>query len=244
MKVSLARYTSNPIHIMALVCRTCTGRAEELEPNPERIKKVLRSGHESIAEHVVFTFLIEGISRACSHQLVRYRHCSFSQLSQRYAKVGTRAEAHEAYYNYFYSEEVEKGLEILEKYFILPKSERLTIEIADIFLAYHEVMKRGVKPEDARAILPNCTKTDLLVTMNLREFMHICNERLCSRAQGEIRELVEKMRDLVLENLPELEEFLVPKCRKYGHCFEEKSCGLMPKMETENHEKLPIQNEN
>ena len=234
MKVSLARCTSNPIHIMGLACSTCTGRAEEPEPDPERIKKVLRSGHESIAEHVNFTFLIEGISRACSHQLVRYRHCSFSQLSQRYAKVGTIEEAREAYDNLI-DEDVDGGLLILKKYFVIP--ERIeehcmgfTMTLSEIFVVYHEYIKGGAKEEDARGILPNCTKTDLLVTMNLREFIHICNERLCTRAQGEIRELVTKMRDLVIEEIPAMVEFLVPKCEKYGHCFEEKSCGLMPKM--------------
>lgn len=230
MKVSLARCTHNPIHIMGLACSTCTGRAEELEPDPGRIKKILRSGHESIAEHVIFTFLVEGISRACSHQFIRHRHCSFSQLSQRYAKVGTEKEARDASFNYF-SGRPNVADEILAKYFVLPKECLSRMEVARTFVGYHEAIVRGVKPEDARALLPSCTKTNLLVTTNLRELMHICNERLCSRAQGEIRELVGKMRDLVLENLPELEEFLVPKCKKYGYCFEEKSCGLVQKKE-------------
>lgn len=232
MRVILIQMQSFPMKIMVCACMVCTGRASDYLENEKvlpLVKKVLRSGHESIAEHVVFTFLIKGISRACSHQLVRYRHCSFSQLSQRYAKVGTMKEARDAHFDYF-SGKPDKADEILEKYFVLPKEYPSRHEISRALISYHEAMERGQKPEDARALLPNCTKTDIMMTVNLRELMHICNERLCNRAQGEIRELVQKMRDLVLENLPELEEFLVPKCRKYGHCFEEKSCGLMPKM--------------
>lgn len=239
MKVTLIGNGYEAIKLMALACRTCTGKFHSDNSGDTLtnfVKKILRSGHESIAEHVNFTFLIEGISRACSHQLVRYRHCSFSQLSQRYAKVGTITEAYAAHYA-CHNGMVDEGIDILSKHFVLPEEDKkeenessLREELSYVFVVYHEAMERGVKPENARAILPNCTKTDLLMTVNLRELMHICNERLCTRAQGEIRELVQKMRDLVLENLPELEEFLVPKCKKYGHCFEEKSCGLMPKI--------------
>ena len=234
MEVVLIKNELQAIGLMALACRTCTGTVytskSTATDTTNFVKKVLKSGHESIMEHVNFTFLIEGISRACSHQLVRYRHCSFSQLSQRYAKVGTEKEARNAHFNYF-SGKPDEADEILAKYFVLPKEYPSRHEVARTFVGYHEAIARGVKPEEARALLPNCTKTNLLVTTNLRELVHICNERMCARAQGEIRELIGKMRDLVLENLPELKEFLVPKCQKFGVCTEEKSCGMMPKME-------------
>lgn len=240
MKVTLIRNGYGAIDLMGLACRTCTGRFfnhDSGETFTDFVKRVLKSGHESIAEHVVFTFLIEGISRACSHQLVRYRHCSFSQLSQRYAKVGTIKDAYAAHCA-LHHDMVDEGIDILSKYFVLPedgkkgKNENSLIEeLSHVFVVYHEAIEKGQRPEEARALLPNCTKTNILMTVNLRELMHICNERLCTRAQGEIRKLVQEMCGLVLEYRPELEEFLVPKCKKFGVCTEEKSCGLMPKME-------------
>ena len=234
MKVDLFQCTDFPMYVMTRACQMCTGICGKAFDDVELVTKVLRSGHESIAEHVNFTFLIEGISRACSHQLVRHRHCSFSQLSQRYAKVGTIEEAREAYDNLI-DENFDDGLLILNKYFVIPEQIEehctgFTMTLSEIFVVYHEYIEGGAKEEDARAILPTCTKTNVMMTVNLRELMHICNERLCNRAQGEIRELVTKMRDLVIEEIPAMVEFLVPKCEKYGHCFEEKSCGLMPKM--------------
>lgn len=235
MEVYLKTYTNRAIDIMAMACEVCTGRYHETQEDDEAgslVKKVLRSGHESIAEHVNFTFLVEGISRACSHQLVRHRHCSFSQLSQRYTKVGTLKDAEYAFLKCV-DGDYEGARDILRAYFVFPESEklveRMVDRIATVFYYYHDMIRDGMKPEDARAILPNCTKTDIMVTLNLRELIHICNERLCSRAQWEIREVVEEMRDWVSLKYPELAEFLVPKCEKFGVCTEEKSCGLMPK---------------
>lgn len=230
MKVELIQYSYDPIALMAEACKTCTGRLHEpKQDNLTLVEKVLRSGHLSVAEHVVFTFLIEGISRACSHQLVRYRHCSFSQLSQRYAKVGTIQEALAAHYCLNHGR-IEDGLLIINKYFVIPKQikeedEEFITMLCDIFVSYHDNIDKGMKPEEARTILPNCTKTDVMVTINLRELIHIANERLCLRAQGEIRDVVQKMCELVTEDTPSLEQFLVPKCELYGRCFEEKSCG-------------------
>ena len=234
MKVQLIQCTNDPIALMAEACKTCTGRLHEpKQDNLTLVEKVLRSGHLSVAEHVVFTFLIEGISRACTHQLVRYRHCSFSQLSQRYAKVGTIQEALAAHYCLNHGR-IEDGLLIINKYFVIPKQikeedEEFITMLCDVFVSYHDNIDKGMKPEEARAILPNCTKTDVMVTLNLRELIHIANERLCLRAQGEIREVVQKMCELVTEDTPSLAQFLVPKCELYGRCFEKKSCGRVRK---------------
>lgn len=79
----------------------------------------------------------------------------------------------------------------------------------------------GVPNEDARYILPNACETELYLSCNLRELIHIANERLCRRAQWEIRELVEKMVSLVD---PELHFMLVPKC-KSGRIICHENCG-------------------
>lgn len=218
MKLTLI--SASPLSLMNRACAVCTGKAAA---SWSTVEGALKSGHESIAEHVNFTFLIEGISRACSHQLVRYRHCSFSQLSQRYTKLGTMEEAVKA--AWIIDQETD---EILKKYFtVVPDNRDGKLCLANTFKHYHTCIAAGMNPEDARALLPNCTKTNILVTLNLRELMHICNERLCLRAQSEIREVVLEMKKLVeqKEGYGVLSQFLVPKCEKYGKCFEIHSCG-------------------
>jgi thymidylate synthase (FAD) len=86
---------------------------------------------------------------------------------------------------------------------------------------YHELQSLGVPNEDARMILPNACETSLYLSCNLRELIHICNERLCGRAQWEIRELVKQMRTLIT---PELHFMLVPKCAS-GRIICNSPCG-------------------
>ena len=82
MKVTLIQSTPNPIETIAQIASIC------YDSDPKNslglVKHLYRNGHLSVFEHIYFTFKIEGISRACSHQLVRHRHCSFTQRSQRY----------------------------------------------------------------------------------------------------------------------------------------------------------------
>ena len=155
-------------------------------------------------EHIYFTFKIEGISRACSHQLVRHRHCSFTQRSQRYCS--------------------ENGFKV-----ILPPSIEKNYSsecdydhiVRDIDETYAELQNSGIPNEDARYILPNACETSLYLSCNLRELIHISNERLCRRAQWEIRELVQQMVNLVPADLWFM---LVPKC-KSGRIICHEKCG-------------------
>ena len=158
------------------------------------VKHLYRNGHHSVFEHIYFTFKIEGISRACSHQLVRHRMCAFTQRSQRYCS--------------------EDGFGFVTPPTIHddPSSEfnyrKAMYKAQD---TYTGLTKMGEIPnEDARFLLPNACETSLFLSCNLRELIHIANERLCNRAQWEIRELVTQMRNLVDENLRWM---LVPKCQ-------------------------------
>ena len=191
MKVTLIQATPNPIETIAQIASIC------YDSNPKNplglAKHLYKNGHHSVFEHIYFTFKIDGISRACSHQLVRHRHCSFTQRSQRYCS--------------------EDGFKV-----ILPKSidescfDESTYEhiIVDIDEAYAELQNNGIPNEDARYILPNACETSLYLSCNLRELIHMSNERLCSRAQWEIRDLVKEMVSLVT---PDLHFMLVPKCK-------------------------------
>jgi thymidylate synthase (FAD) len=114
----------------------------------------------------------------------------------------------------------------MDKSFVIPETLNKNKEIIgktlnQIIDCYNELIENGAKKEDARAILPNATCTNLVMTCNLRELIHICNLRLCKRAQTEIRELVTLMKDEVIKELPFMKEFLVPSCK---HCTESKGC--------------------
>ena len=187
MNVSLIQGTKNPIETISKIASICYD-SDPKDPM-KLVTHLYKSGHHSVFEHIYFTFKIEGISRACSHQLVRHRMCSFTQRSQRYC--------------------LEDGFE-----YILPPSLKNNLfynnDVQEIANEYKSYIKEGVPKEDARYILPNACCTDLYLFCNLRELIHICNERLCSRAQWEIRELVQKMVELVDT---ELKFMLVPKCK-------------------------------
>ena len=186
MKVTLVQATPNPIETLAQIASIC------YDSNPKNpmglVKHLYKNGHLSVFEHIYFTFKIEGISRACSHQLVRHRHCSFTQRSQRYCS--------------------EDGFEC-----VIPESideDEFKDDLTVISWAYNNYQNKGVPNEDARYILPNACATSLYISCNLRELIHLANERLCTRAQWEIRELVQEMCKLVDENLHFM---LVPKCQ-------------------------------
>ena len=185
MKVTLIQQTPDPVETISKIASIC------YNSNPKDPMKLVQhlynNHHHSVFEHIYFTFKIEGISRACSHQLVRHRMCSFTQRSQRYCNES-------------------------EFEYVIPptmKGTNFPYDIWDITEKYVSYSDKYPK-EDARYVLPNACCTDLYLSCNLRELIHICNERLCSRAQWEIRKLVEEMVQLVD---PALKFMLVPKCK-------------------------------
>lgn len=203
MFVTLIQATPDPINTIAAIASICYDSDPK---NPMGlVKHLYRNGHHSVFEHIYFTFKIEGISRACSHQLVRHRHCSFTQRSQRYCS--------EDGFGFVTPPSIKKDEE-LDHY-----KDYMTTFVAP---NYKELQTMGVPNEDARYILPNACETELYLSCNLRELIHIANERLCLRAQWEIRELVEKMVSLVD---PELHFMLVPKC-KSGRIICNDPCGM------------------
>ena len=191
MKVTLIQSTPNPVETIAQIASIC------YDSDPKNamglVKHLYRNGHHSVFEHIYFTFKIEGISRACSHQLVRHRHCSFTQRSQRYCS--------------------EDGFETIKpKSFDKDDDTKGWCEYNDGITRdnYTTLQKMGIPNEDARYILPNACATSLYLSCNLRELIHMANERLCTRAQWEIRDLVREMCNLVD---PQLHFMLVPKCK-------------------------------
>lgn len=95
---------------------------------------------------------------------------------------------------------------------------------------YLALIQDGEKPEDARYILPEGTTTSLIMTMNARELLHFFALRCCSRAQGEIRELANKMLALCRDAAPIIFENAGPYCKQHGYCPETRSCGNAPRL--------------
>ncbi len=197
-------------------CRTCYSAqnpeqiyagAEDPEKMLKLIDRVISSGHYSTIEHIQVSFAVSNVSRACTHQLVRHRHASFSQKSQRYVQE-------KGQFDYIIPPTIARDEALKEKF---------TALMEQISQGYQEFIQSGVPAEDARFVLPNAASSSLVVSMNLRELIHIANLRLCTRAQYEIR----LMTKLMCEALDEkwLEPYLVPKCERLGFCDEDKSCG-------------------
>ena len=117
-------------------------------------------------------------------------------------------------------------MSIASKYFVDVNESNYLVYIRNL-LDYLEAIQKGYKPEDARMFLPNATKTNMVISMNLRELIHICNLRLCSRAQAEIRKMVKEMTLTIIDE----EQWLQLSCEQLGYCPEGKGCGRKPSLE-------------
>jgi thymidylate synthase (FAD) len=184
MRVQLLTHTPDPEQVVAAAARLCYSDAsidQLLERAPEQAPKLLRKildlGHLSVLEHASFTFGIEGISRACSHQLVRHRIASYSQQSQRYV-------SHEAPFEAVLPESVAARPEL---------ATRFRDHLQATHELYRELLTAGIPAEDARFVLPNAAATKLVMTMNARELHHFFTLRCCRRAQWEIRAMAKEM---------------------------------------------------
>lgn len=239
MRAKLIQATQNPVEVMWVAARTCYSELSPIElweeaattPSDKKwklIEQVLGSGHASIAEHVYFTFAIEGISRVDSHQLVRHRHCTFSQKSQRYVEI--KEDMNEVYkllHSFSPSEATSPLIIMCNKYFVGVTKDNV-FDYGEALWQYLKRVHQGEAPEDARMVLPNATKTDLVMSINLRELIHVSNLRLCTRAQGGIRRLFREIKNEVTEYNEKLGSLLVPSCEVAGYCVEHKSCGRKP----------------
>lgn len=218
MLVKLITHTENPDTLVAAAVKLCYSPRpfEELLKNSEDdgafIDKLFEKGHLSPFEHITFTFYIEGVSRSCSHQLVRHRIASYTQQSQRYVKAD--------------------NLDCVVPPSIKGYKERtdeFEKAMSDSQHSYDRLIELGVPKEDARFVLPNAADTKLIITMNARSLFNFFGERCCSRAQWEIRELAGRMLVEVKKVAPLAFKHAGAKCIAKGFCPEaEFSCGAMP----------------
>ena len=238
MKVTLLAHTPDPENLAATAAKLCYSSSgigelrEGLDPEKtERfIDMIVSIGHESVLEHVSFTFGIEGISRACSHQLVRHRIASYSQKSQRYVD--------ESGFEFITPPAIKEIPEAKAEYDrVIAEITESYEKLANILTEKHtaEFIAQGMDEktarskaskmanEDARFLLPNACETKIAVTMNIRELLHFFSLRCCNRAQWEIREVACKMLELVRPTAPHIFKTAGPGCVR-GACPEGKMC--------------------
>lgn len=242
MKVKLLEYTPNPEKVISMAAKLCYSPVgvDEIEENltPDKVDKFLNMliniGHESPIEHVNFTFAVEGISRACSHQIVRHRIASFSQQSQRYVRLNQ--------FEYIVPPEINDTPKAKERFIkAMEEDQRAYDDIVEILFEkhYNNFIKDGKNEkeskslaekksiEDARYVFPNACETKMVFTMNARSLFNFFKHRCCERAQWEIREMATLMLKEVRKAAPIIFKNIGPNCL-IGPCPEgNMSCGNM-----------------
>jgi len=217
MDIRLLNSTPQPERAIAAAARVCyapVGAAQLMETmSDDEVRRILRiimtSGHLSALEHASYTFAIDGVSRAMTHQLVRHRIASYNQQSQRYVSYES------------------------EPSFIMPPAvqddpvaeEKFRAACDGAFRSYRALIDQGIAAEDARYLLPNAMESKIVVSMNIRELLHFFALRCCRRAQWEIRAVADRMLDLVEPTAPYIFMDSGAGCKR-GPCPESKmTCG-------------------
>jgi thymidylate synthase (FAD) len=233
LSVCLLAHTPEPLGLIYAAFRQCyhagfvadmwpklTSGAVDRQTQADFVANILKSGHVSPIEHVSFTFAVEGISRALTHQLVRHRIASYSQQSQRYVDASN--------FDYILPPAIRK----------IPEArERFEAFMAEVGSAYRDLKtileehgRKDKAKEDARFVLPQAAETRIVLTMNCRSLLNFFEQRCCGRAQWEVRSLADRMLGLCREVLPEVFGLAGAKCERLGYCPEgEKfTCGKYP----------------
>ena len=202
MKVELIAFTPTASGVCCDAAAVCTAS----DNGYRSLQHSLASGHESVLEHAVFTFRIEGISRVTLAQLTRHRLASFSVQSQRYVKMNDW-----------------KAVipDTITKSKFLQEADEQIRHSMDL---YRRMVEAGIPAEDARYVTPQAITTNLVMTMNARELRHFFSLRCCNRAQWEIRHLADEMLRLCRKEAPILFEAAGPGCVT-GNCPESRPCG-------------------
>lgn len=187
MKVELLFITPDPEKLIELAGRVAYQSFHRIKEGSEKdfVRMIRKSGHHSVLEHAYATFRISGISRACSHQLVRHRLCSFTQKSQRYVD--------ERSFSYVVPPSIAEN----------PQAKEIFVEFMEnARMVYSKLKDLGIKNEDARFVLPNAAETEIVLTANFRELRHIISLRKNESSQWEIRQVAEKMLEILKKHAP------------------------------------------
>ncbi|MBF0541596.1 MAG: FAD-dependent thymidylate synthase [Nitrospirae bacterium] len=237
LHVILLKHTPNPEEVVATAAKLCYTKSNiddlkekiELKDQDEFIRKLITSGHMSPIEHASFTFAIEGISRACSHQLVRHRLASYSQQSQRYVSNKKKECSTEDFgcmptFDFIIPPSIASDDEAKTIFIDFMKKAQQTYNFITEILNTNGLTGEAAN-QDARFVLPNAAETKIMVTMNARELLHFFLQRCCNRAQWEIQAVAIEMLRLVKKVSPTIFSLAGPGCL-IGPCPEgDFSCG-------------------
>jgi len=233
MKVKLLSHTKDPKKIIYAAARQCYSKlsAREIYGQTKKISSaklkefiahLTARGHESPLEHVNFTFAVEGVSRVCTHQLVRHRLASYSQQSQRYVSMEN--------FSFVMPPMIAGNKEAKAMFKAAVKNILADCARLKNIMEKDKRLNREKINEDVRFLLPGACDTKIVVTMNCRELLHFFAQRLCLRAQWEIRALAAAMYKACRKALPEVFSSAGPKCKLHNYCPEHnESCALYPR---------------
>lgn len=165
-----------------------------------RVRSLIKAGHESVIEHVSITCMFT-VDRGVTHELVRHRLCSFTQLSTRYCDyIGERMGGHVMFVIPPWAEGIEPGTYEPDNKLPLMNSETDTLwvgQMADAERVYHRLRTNGWTPEKARAVLPHSTATRIVCTANMRNWRHIMKLRAVGTTGRPHPQMVEVMAPLL-----------------------------------------------
>lgn len=177
MKVELISITPNPEEVIEKCARLCYSSESKGEDARQKlIAHLAKNKHLSCFEHASATFIVSDVSRALTHQLVRHRHFSFCQRSQRYVD--------EEGFTWVVPQSIENNPKLVSEF---------QYDMRRIAEMYKKYRSDGVLKEDARAVLPNACSTQIAVTGNFRTFREFFEKRCEKHAQLEIRNLAKTM---------------------------------------------------
>jgi thymidylate synthase (FAD) len=174
---------NNPDEQLAIIAaRTCYDSFENSTPERDKklLERIIESGHESVIEHVVYTFKIEGISRACLQQLVRHRIASYSVESTRYT--------------------LKKLLKKPLKDLYVKTNNSFIDQFIEEKLNYIRSLE-NIPNDTLKYLLPEAYKTSLVFTINARSLRNFLKLRLSKEAHWEIRDLAEKIAEIVKDSI-------------------------------------------
>ena len=182
------------------VCYMSYGKGRKT--NREFISHLVDVGHGSVLEHAVWSFLITGVSRSFTHELIRHRHFSYSQLSQRYVDesdsdfIEPDVIADDPELHAVWSEAVNATRAAYDR--LVNGLQEKFGDVAD------RTLRRKLARQAARSVLPNATETKIFMTCNARALRHFIERRGSEHADVEIRKVAVAMLEILMKEAPNL----------------------------------------
>lgn len=182
------------LNLLEKAARTCYKSEDQIKPGSAEklLERLMRTGHESVIEHISITVRLI-CDRGVTHELVRHRLCSFSQESTRYANYSK---------DKFGSE-----ITVIKPFFFQKGSDQYRLWEESMLASekvYLELLEKGAKAQEARSVLPTSLKTDIVVTANIREWIHIFKLRCSKASHPQMRQSMLPLLDHFYNKMPVL----------------------------------------